>query len=442
MGEKGRPSGAGRVVALVSGEPERDAPVHEALADLDSEVEIVHEAAGLLERTDLETVDLVVVDEAAARPEDLYTRLREEADAEPPALLALLAAGAEAPRPDLDSPALAHFLVRPFRPETLAALAWRLLERGRRRTGEERPLQVRRPARFSARPLYADAVRFARDSFERAGRGEPPEMSHARLLAERVHTSLLQSNLLLNRALEPYKRFEIPTHCTNVAIFAGKIALGLERSLEETLRVVEAGLVHDIGMARLPGDILHKTGPLTDEERESMQRHPVLGAELVERLGSEFAWLARAIRQEHERAHGHGYPEGLEGAEIDPLARILGVADVFEAFSHARAYRSPFTAYEALEKVTTMREEYFDPQIVDALANEISVFPLDSYVKLSTGAIGRVVATNPENLMRPTVEVLWSESWAPLEEPEIVALEALPEVTIERPLHESEVPIT
>lgn len=442
MRDRGRPSEAGRIVALVSGQPDRDAAVHEALADLDAELEIAHEPAAVLERDDLAALDLVVVDETVTRPEDLFARLEEEADAEPPAFLVLLDAGAEGPRRGLESPALAHYLVRPFQPETLAALAWRLVERGRRRSGEERPLQVRRPARFSARPLYADAVQVARDSFERAARGEPPEMDRARLLAERVHTSLLQSNLLLNRALEPYKRFEIPTHSANVAIFAAKIALGLDRSLEDTLRVVQAGLLHDIGMARLPDPILRKSGPLTDEERDEMQRHPVLGAELVEPLGDEFEWLARAIRQEHERAHGHGYPEGLEGAEIDPLARILGVADVFEAFSHARSYRSPFTAYEALERVMAMRKEHFDPQVVDALANEISVFPLDSYVKLSTGAIGRVVATNPENLMRPTVEVLWTESWAPLEEPEVVALESLPEVTIERPLHESEVPIT
>lgn len=440
MGEQGRPGGSARVVALVAEEPEREATVREALADLDAEVAFAHEPEAVLDVADPEAVDLVIADAAAARPEDLWSRLTEAAAGEPPTLLVLLEPGRG--EDDLASPALTHFLARPFRPETLAALAWRLIERGRRRGHETRPVQGRRPVRFSARPLYADAVRYARESLERAAEGRSPEMDRARLLAERIHTSLRQNNLLLNRALEPYKRFEIPTHCANVAVFAAKISLGLDRSLEETLRVVQAGLLHDIGMARLPAAILRKSGPLSEEERAEMQRHPLLGAELVEALGDEFAWLARAIRQEHERAHGHGYPEGLEGPRIDPLARILGVADVFEAFSHARAYRSPFTAYEALEKVMAMRGDHFDPEIVDALANEISVFPLDSYVKLSTGAIGRVVATNPENLMRPTVEVLWTDSWAPLEEPEVVALEAVPEITIERPLHESEVPIT
>jgi HD-GYP domain-containing protein (c-di-GMP phosphodiesterase class II) len=172
-----------------------------------------------------------------------------------------------------------------------------------------------------------------------------------------------------------------------------------------------------------------------------MQQHPLLGAEIVSRLGTDFEWLERAIRQEHERVDGSGYPEKLSGDEIDIIGKILGVADVFEAFSHSRAYRSPFTAFEALERVMEMRGTVFDGEIVDALADEISVFPLDSYVKLSSGAIGRVVATNPDNLMRPTIEVLWNENWKPIE-PRVVSLDDAPDVVIERPLHESEVPIT
>jgi HD-GYP domain-containing protein (c-di-GMP phosphodiesterase class II) len=261
------------------------------------------------------------------------------------------------------------------------------------------------------------------------------------VVAERLHTSMLQSNLLLNRALEPYKRFEIPTHCANVAIFGAKIALSLELPIDEVLQVIQAGLLHDLGMARLPESILFKQGELSEEERGVMQEHPSLGAEIVSRLGAEHAWLQRAIREEHERMDGSGYPRGLAGDRIDRLAKIIGVADVFEAFSHLRAYRSPFTAFEALERIMQMRGEVLDARIVDALADEISVFPLDSYVKLSTGAIGRVVATNPDNLMRPTIEVLWNESWAPVE-PKVVSLEDAPDLAIERPLHESEVPIT
>jgi len=432
------------VIALLSSEDDADAVVREALARLDPASSFVPDLDAFVESAREHEADLLVCDDRAGDPRVAYDRWRVDAPADDGVASPVFLAVIEATDPylsDLDShPALAHFLARPFRAETLIALCRALTEERVTGHGAE-GVRVRRPARFSARPLYAEAVACAREAFERAREGGAPDMGRALLMAERIHTSLLQSNLLLNRALEPYKRFDIPTHCANVAIFAARIALSRDLALRDMLRVIEAGLVHDIGMARLPEAILAKDGPLTEEERAEMQRHPILGAEIAARLGPEYAWLERAVSQEHERAGGQGYPEGLSGEAIDPLARILGVADVFEAFSHARAYRSPFTAFEALERVVAMRGEYLDGDIVDALADEISVFPLDSYVQLSSGAIGRVIETNPSNLMRPTIEVLWNQSWAPVE-PTVIALSASPDLSIERPLHESEVPIT
>ncbi|MDX1579492.1 MAG: HD-GYP domain-containing protein [Gemmatimonadota bacterium] len=429
-----------RILALLAGEDPDDQNVREALVRLEMSATLVEDVTDLAGRIAEGGIHLVLCDARAADPGEAVEAVESAAaasDASLPVFLPLI----DPPLDDRDAPEFQHFLARPFRAETLTALCRELLEDAGARNDESTPISVRRPARFSARPLYADAVTFARESFVRAGEGLAPDMGWAALIAERVHTSLLQSNLLLNRALEPYKRFDTPTHCVNVAIFGGRIALSRDLPLEETLRVVQAGLVHDIGMARLPDSILKKEARLSEEERGEMQRHPVYGAELIAELGTGYAWLERAVRQEHERIGGQGYPDGLEGEEIDDIAQIVGLSDVFEAFSHNRTYRSPFTAYEALERVVAMRETHFDPANVDALASEISVFPLDSYVQLSSGAIGRVIATNPDNLMRPTIEVLWNESWSPVD-PRVVALEAAPELSIERPLHESEVPIT
>ncbi len=443
--ETGRREDGGRemVLALLPTEGERDAAVLAALREVDPELRAARGADEARRALRDSTASLVVLD--AAGPAEEATALRSavaDRDGPSPArVLLLLPAEAEPPE------GAGHWLVRPFRAETLVALARALLERPAAASagsgGAEPTLQLRRPGRFSARPLYGDAERYVREAFERArAAGTAPDMEAARLLAERLHTSLLQSNLLLLRALEPYKRFELPAHCANVAIIAGKIALGLEYPISDTLRVLQAGLLHDLGMMRLPDRILRKEGPLTPPEREEMQRHPEHGAEIVRGLGPEYEWLERAVAQEHERHGGQGYPEGRSGEAIDPVARILGVADVFEAFSHARAYRSPFTSYEALEKVIALRGEHFHPEVVDALTDEISVFPPDSYVLLSSGEIGRVVAGNPENLMRPTVEVLWDEDWTPLAAPREVPLADEPGLSIRRPLHEAEVPIT
>lgn len=289
--------------------------------------------------------------------------------------------------------------------------------------------------------LYAEIVAAADAAFEAAREGQPPELSQVRLLAERVHSNLLRDNGLVLRSLEPHAEYDVASHSTNVAIIAGKIALGMAMGTEDVVRVILSGIVHDIGMARLPTDIVRKSGRLTEGEREMLREHPVLGAELLVDVEPRYAWLEDVVLQEHERMHGQGYPAGLAGKAIDPLAQVIGLADVFEALSHPRAYRSPYTALEALEQVSEMKGEYFEAGVVAALVNEISAFPLDSFVQLSTGAIAQVIGTNPENILRPEVLVRWDADWSPVDPPRRLDLAENPEVTVARALLEAELPI-
>jgi HD-GYP domain-containing protein (c-di-GMP phosphodiesterase class II) len=273
-------------------------------------------------------------------------------------------------------------------------------------------------------------------------RDEIPDLSETRLIAERIHTSLLHDNGLVNRSLEPHTPYDLPGHSTNVGVIAGKLALGMALPSEDIVRAIQAGLVHDLGMARLPGALLANPGKFTEEERQELRTHPQLGAEALEPLGPRYEWLQRVVLQEHERRQGQGYPLGLTGGAIDPLARLVSVADVFEALSHPRTYRSPNTALEALEQVASMGSEWFDPGVVAALVNEISAFPLDAFVQLTTGEIARVLATNPDNLFRPQVEVLWDPDWKRIDPPQVLDLSKRAEVTVARMLLESELPLT
>jgi hypothetical protein len=290
--------------------------------------------------------------------------------------------------------------------------------------------------------LYAEIVASANAAFEAGREGQPPDLGHVRLLAERMHSNLLKDNGLVLRSLEPHAEYDMASHSANVAIIAGKIGLGMAMGTEDVVRVILAGIVHDVGMARLPEVLFRKPGRLTDVEREKLREHPVLGAELLVGVEPRYAWLETVVLQEHERMHGQGYPAGLVGRAIDPLAQVIGLADVFEALSHPRAYRSPYTALEALEQVSEMKGEYFEVGVVAALVNEISAFPLDSYVQLSTGAIAQVIGTNPENILRPEVLVRWDADWTPLDPPRRLDLAEKPEVTVARALLEAELPIT
>ncbi|MFQ5677915.1 MAG: HD-GYP domain-containing protein [Gemmatimonadota bacterium] len=437
-----------RVVVLLSGASDRDRATEEGLRQARLGVRLCRDPDAALTAARRPDTRLLLID--AEHPglaaERFLASLREGGSAPP--VIALLGEGqspAEVLGPGWGTEC---FLSRPIGAATLATLCRAFVAPGtetvdtRPREGATPPVRVRRPTRFSTRPMYARTVGYVRETLDAVARGEALNLAPLATLAERTHTALLQSNLLFLQALEPYARFDLAHHCVNVATIAGKVAIALGLSLGETLRVIQAGLIHDLGMMRIPERILHKEGPLSSAEREEMQRHPVYGAEILEAFGEEWSWLRTAVRQEHERHRGQGYPEGLAGGEIDGIARVLGVADVFEALTQVRSFRSPFTLYDALEKVSAMRGDYFAAELVDALASEISVFPIDSYVQLSTGEIGRVVAANSQNLMRPTLEVLWDADWNPLGEARRVDLAERGELSIVRPLHEAEVPIT
>lgn len=326
-----------------------------------------------------------------------------------------------------------HWLTLPASPAVLLSVCRQLLAR---------PEEPRRDPTPDLDDVYDEARAAAAEALARAREGIPPEMDAVRLLAERLHTALLRGDRLLNRCLEPHPVPDLATHSVNVGILCGRLASGMAWSTERTVDAILAGLVHDVGMACLPDDPGAKPGPLSPEERAELHRHPTLGAQLLEALPPRWSWLSRAVLEEHERMEGQGYPRGLKGEAIDPLARVLAVADVFEALCHPRTYRSPYTALEALETVAGLSGSWLDPGMVAALVNEVSAFPRESWVQLSTGEIAQVVSTNPENLLRPRVRVRWDADWTTVDPPVDLDLADHPRVQVSRALLSTELPLT
>jgi hypothetical protein len=154
-------------------------------------------------------------------------------------------------------------------------------------------------------------------------------------------------------------------HSARVAQFSRDLAEQIGLSKEEQSRIHLAGLLHDVGKVGVPDEILLKQGRLTDEERTVMQRHARLSAEAIAGIPG-FSDLTRMVYAHHERIDGSGYPEAIGGADLPIGARILGVADTFEALTSDRPYRVGRSAVEAL-KVFREDIHLFDPNVVDAL---------------------------------------------------------------------------
>lgn len=156
-------------------------------------------------------------------------------------------------------------------------------------------------------------------------------------------------------------------HSTRVARIAEAIALKLSLEPDEVARVRTAAAVHDVGKLRTPWRIVNKPGPLTDAEFEVVKRHPVDGAKMVELLGDEE--LTAIVRHHHERLDGRGYPEGICGREIPIGARIIAVADTFDAITSTRPYRRGRCHREALDVLRSESGTQLDPRVVGAFVS-------------------------------------------------------------------------
>jgi len=186
------------------------------------------------------------------------------------------------------------------------------------------------------------------------------ESSQARL------QRLYARNLRLFATLVSERDRETADHCERVAHNCVVIGRELELSHQELLILYWAGMLHDLGKLGVPEAILQKPGALTTEEFEQVKKHSNIGADFLIALSTAFEPIAQGVRWHHERWDGTGYPDGLKGEEIPLTARILAVADVFEAVTSERPYHHALDTAEAVEIIRSGNGTHFDPQVVAA----------------------------------------------------------------------------
>jgi len=161
-------------------------------------------------------------------------------------------------------------------------------------------------------------------------------------------------------------------HCERLSTYSAKLGKCVGLSPEEITALRRAGIVHDIGKVAVPDAILLKPGPLTAEEWKTMRQHPVVGERICAPLKS-FRLVLPIIRHHHERVDGSGYPDGLRGEEIPVGARVIQIADVYDALTTARPYKGPLTPEQALEIMTEeVRKGWWDPALFATFKQMIS----------------------------------------------------------------------
>lgn len=180
----------------------------------------------------------------------------------------------------------------------------------------------------------------------------------------------IQTVTLLANAIEARDKYT-RGHVERVRAYALQLARALEWTAEDLIILEFGALLHDIGKIGVPETILNKTGPFTADEWNVIQRHPQVGARMLEGVDHLKPALPYVLCH-HERWDGRGYPAGLAGENIPREGRLLAIVDAYDAMTSVRAYRQPLSATEALAEITRGQGAQFDPQMVPVFVKVMS----------------------------------------------------------------------
>lgn len=271
-------------------------------------------------------------------------------------------------------------------------------------------------------PLYAESVAFVLYSLHSVQNGQSPQIESGRELAQRLVEEVQTDSVLLLEATNRDQPYSVSAHSVNVAILSIPLCAALECEREQTLKVVLAGLLHEVGVAFLPERLMHLQSKVSETELRLLRFRAKMSARVLERLGPQHEELAAIVGQVFERVDGSGLPSGLKGEEIREEAKVLGLIDVFEACIHPRNHRAALSGYDTLFALTTDPAPAFPERLLRGLVRAFSLYPYNEIVVLNSGERGRVVKINPESLSRPVVQLLSDDSGRTLDVPTILDL--------------------
>jgi HD-GYP domain-containing protein (c-di-GMP phosphodiesterase class II) len=195
------------------------------------------------------------------------------------------------------------------------------------------------------------------------------------------------------------------THSVNVSVYALIMAKWMHLSNDKIKDVVRTGLFHDFGKSKIPPAILNKKDSLTPLEYEIIRQHPAIGYNIIKDL----TWLSTDVKEavlaHHEREDGSGYPYGLKAKDIHLYAKIVAIADVYDAMTSNTIYRHKATPFDTFKEIERIGIGNFDIKIMHTFLANLAQHYVGSKVKLNTGEIGEIVFISPQSISTPIVKV-------------------------------------
>ncbi|MBF0469823.1 MAG: HD-GYP domain-containing protein [Gammaproteobacteria bacterium] len=196
-------------------------------------------------------------------------------------------------------------------------------------------------------------------------------------------------------------------HCVSVASLAAAFAnyLGVD---EGTVREITKGaLLHDIGTAMIPDEILMKSTPPSDDEFRLLRGHVQLSISIIKKTMGVSAEMATFVSRHHERCDGSGYPEGLTGDQIGKVGQMAAIIDVYDALTSPRGYRQAWPPTRALKKQLEWSPDHFNQELMRLFIRMQGIFPIGTVVEMSSGLVG-VVVDQGKKLNAPVVKIFYN----------------------------------
>ncbi|WHH61351.1 HD-GYP domain-containing protein [Petroclostridium sp. X23] len=253
---------------------------------------------------------------------------------------------------------------------------------------------------------YKESVLAARQILQEISINGTVNYHKLETISKTIHQNIIQSGHIIKCLAEVRDVDEYTyTHCVNVAFYSMLIAKWLNLSETKIQEVIQAGLLHDIGKVKVPCEILNKISKFTSEEFEVMKKHSDYGYEMIKGIVNINENIKNAIIQHHERIDGSGYPKGLMGDSIEIYAKIVAVADVYDAMTQNRVYKKKVSPFEAFQMFLTTGISYFDTTVLTAFLKNLAVNYTGTKVLLNNGETGEIVYIPPQDIACPIVEV-------------------------------------
>jgi len=261
--------------------------------------------------------------------------------------------------------------------------------------------------------ILLDKVRLKEDLSSYMGKVES-------LLDDIFNQFLLGDSILDNIYVRERNEYYLPYHIVNVTVLSSVIGLSMGFNKSRLNHLGLATIFCDIGMDAL-WEIVNQPRQLTKEEFALVKTHVSKSLKVIEGIAVDDL-VKEIIHSHHERSSGKGYPRGIKLENINPYARIVGLADTYEALTNSRPYRQGMNAHKAIRFLLASAKDYFDSDVMKAFINKMSIYPIGSIVRLKTRELAKVISVPPSSPLRPVVMIIRDAAGKPLKESIIIDL--------------------